>query len=309
MFETLEAGFLTTVQDGGRVGYQKLGITTSGALDEFSRRCANALVGNSREAAVLEITASGPTLRALSNCLIAVTGAELAPRVNGNTLPTNMALYVRPGSLVEFAAREWGARAYLAVAGGFETPPVLGSRATDLRAGIGGIEGRALQAGDSLTIGTPRGDIVSRAGLTLAERARNFLREDSPLSVVVGPHRDFFSDAAIQEFFGSEYRVDEASDRMAVRLRGEKIERRMGEILSCGVAPGAIQVPNDGQPIVLMADRQTTGGYPIFGCVIRADIPRLAQKMPGEVVRFEEVSLDVARAKYLEMEQVLEQTT
>lgn len=302
MLEILESGFLTTLQDGGRVGYQKLGITTSGALDEFSRRCANTLVRNPRDAAVLEITASGPTLQARANCLIAVTGAEMPPRVNGQARSTNTALFIRAGSVIDFTSSVWGARAYLAVAGGFDVPRVLDARATDLRAGIGGIEGRALQAGDVLTIGETHQDIFSRAGTMLNELARNFLRDDSPLRVVRGSHSDFFDDEA--KFFAFAYAIGDASDRMAFRLRGEKIERRAGEILSCGTALGAIQAPNDGQPIVLMAERQTTGGYPIIGCVIRADIPRLAQKLPGEVVRFEPVSLEQAREKYLEMEKM-----
>lgn len=302
--EILSPGFFTTVQDRGRVGYKKYGVGVGGAMDELALRAANALVGNDATAAALEITLSGLTLRARDKCLVAVTGARFALRVDARALPMNTALFIRAGAVLEFGARESGARAYLALAGGVHVPLVLNARATDVRGGFGGFEGRALRAGDVIEAGATRIEL-ERAGLALPESFEEYYESRAPFRVIEGPHRDFFDDAARADFFSGEFTIGALSDRMGLRLQGNKVARAAGELLSCGVTRGAVQIPPAGQPIVLMADHQTTGGYPIIATVIRADQPRLAQKIAGEKISFHAVSLAQALHARQELETML----
>lgn len=303
----LEPGLTSTIQDGGRHGSQALGITTAGALDEFSRRCANRLVGNPREAAVLEIVGGGWAGEAEENLLVVVTGARVSIRVNGQTRPSGMALFVRIGSRIEVGLIERGRLAYLAAAGGFDTPPVLGSRSTDLQAGLGGYAGRALRPGDRIPVGASHAPMTARAGALLRPEAASYLWQDAALRVLSGPHTRFFRREAWTQLLKSDYTVSPASDRMAYRLSGETIPRETAEVLSAGTVAGAIQVPADGQPIVLLADRQTVGGYPILGCVVQADLPRLSQKLPGEIVRFAETVPAAAFSAWVAVERLIEE--
>jgi biotin-dependent carboxylase-like uncharacterized protein len=300
MLYILDPGFFTTIQDLGRSGFQKYGVSVGGAMDELALRAANRLVGNAEDEAALEITIAGPRLGVLERCLVAVAGARFALTINERAVPTNTALFLRAGEALEFGARETDARAYLALAGGIDVPRVLNSRSTDVRGGLGGFDGRALRAGDVIA---PRARAfpIERAGRRLPSAFEAYYASRAPVRVIEGPHAEFFTGARLE----GEYVVSELSDRMALRLRGNQIPRVEGELLSCGVTLGAIQVPPDGQPIVLMADHQTAGGYPILATVIRADIPRLAQKTAGDRLAFRAVTLEEARQARVQIEQLL----
>jgi len=301
--EVLEGGMLTTVQDLGRYGYQRYGVPVAGAMDPFALQVANALVGNSLDEAALEITVAGPTLRATDSCLIAVTGADLSFRVNGRPLPLWMAVFVRRGWIIEFGGRKTGCRAYLAVAGGIDVPPIMGSKSTYLRGGFGGFQGRALRGGDLIPVGQTAFHLPSLAGKEFPPgRIRGY--SDTPeVHVVLGPQDDYFTEEGITAFLSSEYEVTPTSDRMGYRLQGPEIAHKgRADIISDGIVLGTVQVPADRQPIVLMADRQTTGGYPKIATVISADVPLLAQCMPGaSTVTFKAITVEEAQACYRRM--------
>ncbi len=303
VLEVIEGGLLTTVQDLGRPGYARYGVPPSGAMDFFALAVANCLVGNPPGAAGLEITLVGPTLRATAPCLVAVTGADLTFQVNGREMPMWMSVFVRRGSVISFGGRRRGCRAYLAVAGGIDVPSVLGSRSTYLPGRFGGLEGRALRPEDRLPIGPVSGDLVERAGRAFPRHLIPPYSDRPVLRVIPGPQDDHFTPEGLETFFGAEYRVLPTSDRMGYRLEGPRVAHSKGtEIVSDGVPLGAVQVPPDGQPIIMMADHQTTGGYPKIATVIRADIPLLAQCVPGESrVSFRPVNIAEAQRWYREL--------
>ena len=303
--EILAPGLLTTVQDLGRFGYQRYGVPIAGAMDSFALRAGNALVGNPADAAVLEITVVGPTLRFLTDALIAITGADLQPILNTPELESWMAplwtaIYVRGGSLLEFGGRKEGCRAYLAIAGGIAVPPVMNSTSTYLTGGFGGLSGRALRTGDMPAAGETRVHLSGLAGRSLAIENRPRYLDDPIVRVILGPQNDYFTPEAIEQFLAEEFEVTITSDRMGLRLHGPPLTHKGAkEIVSCGIAPGAIQVPPNAQPIILTADRQTVGGYPVIATVIRSDLPLLAQCVPGQSrVRFKAVSMAEAQEIY-----------
>ncbi len=301
--EILEPGLLTTIQDQGRFGYQRLGIPAAGAMDPFALKAANALVGNDPGAAGLEITLLGPRLRFTEPCAIAITGGDLGARLDGWELEGWRRRLVSAGSVLDFGGRRDGARAYLAVSGGIAVEPWLGSRATYLMATVGGLEGRALRAGDVLPIGP--------SALTLARPSvppdrRPPYSSEPVVRVVLGPHADRFTDEGIDSFLTGSYQVSPSSNRMGYRLEGPKISHTRGpDLISCGIPLGGIQVPGSGQPIILMADHQTAGGYTMIATVIQADIPLVAQCLPGERLRFKAVSLEEARDSLRRLEEGL----
>ena len=305
IIEVVDGGMLTTVQDLGRYGYQRYGVPTSGAMDLFSLRAANRLVGNPDEAAGLEMTLVGPRLRFVAPATIAVTGADLGARLDSAALPTWQSVLLEPGAELWFAGPQSGVRAYLAVAGGVDVPLVLGSRSTYTRSRIGGFEGRKLQAGDALHI--PGGRPVLLGGtLHLPAPHRPVCGHAHALRVVLGPQDDRFTAAGITTFLASTYTVGPQSDRMGYRLSGPRIEHLRGpDIISDGTPFGAVQVAGDGVPIVLLADRGTAGGYTKIATVIGPDIPRLAQAAPGDTVTFESIGLDEAYAAVREQEERL----
>lgn len=304
-FRMLDPGFLTTVQDLGRFGFQKYGVGVGGAADWVALRAANRLVGNDGHEAALEITMTGPQLVALGRCLVAVTGAQHTLRVRERSLPMNTALLLREGETLEFAKWETGTRAYLAIAGGIDVPLVLNSRSTDLRGAFGGFKGRALRTGDVISGGIAE-DRMARAGTALPDSLTQYYNNRSLLRVICGPHGEYFPDDSLQRFLGVEFSVSELSDRMAVRLHGDPIRHEGKGLLSCGMTLGAIQVSPDGHPIVLLADHQTTGGYPVIGTVIRADIPLLAQLKGGDRVSFQQVTIEQAYSAKQEVEEMLD---
>lgn len=299
MLEVLEGGFLTTVQDGGRPGWARYGIPPSGPLDAPALWAANRLVGNAPTTAGLEITLTGPVLRAWTDTLIAVCGAEFALWIGARPVPTWHACFVRAGEVIAFGERERGARAYLAVAGGIALPAFLGSQATYLPGGFGGLEGRALRAGDRLPLGPAGSDLAQRAGRCWPTAAQPPYTPTPTLRVVPGPQDAAFTPAALTTFLSADYELTPAADRMGYRLHGPPLTHQgRAEIVSDGVLTGCIQVPADGQPIILLADHQTTGGYPKIATVIQADLPLLAQCLPGDRVRFQAVTLTEAQAAW-----------
>jgi biotin-dependent carboxylase-like uncharacterized protein len=305
--EVIEPGLLTTVQDLGRRGHEGSGVPVAGAMDAFALRAANILVGNPPAAAGLEMSITGPVLRATTACIIAVGGADLGLRINGQPLPPWMSAYVRKGWIIEFGGRRTGCRAYLAVAGGISLPAVMGSRATYLAGGFGGLGGRALVAGDFLPLApvVGGGHLAARAGRSLPERLLPAYGDRPVLAAIGGPQEEAFSLAGQAAFYGGEYQVSPTADRMGYRLQGAEVAHQNldgqtpGGIISDGIPLGAVQVPANQQPIVMMADRQTTGGYAKIAVVASADIPLLAQCLPGKSsVRFERISVKEAQRRY-----------
>lgn len=302
MIEVIKPGLLTTVQDKGRWGYQCYGVAVAGAMDPFALASANRLVGNPEGAAGLEMTLLGPTLRLHRETIFALAGADLGPRLNGEPIPNWTCHYAQSGALLDFAGRKSGIRAYLAISGGIDVPPIMGSRATYLLGRFGGLDGRALKPRDRLSILPPAVESRNFNGRVFPEDLRPPYRKNPTLRVVPGPFADFFSREAIQVLFSTEYTITPQSDRMGYRLQGEPLRRQKPkELISCGLANGTIQVPPDGQPIILLADRQSIGGYPIVATLILADLPLIAQCAPGDKLRFSPVSIEEAREEYLRL--------
>ncbi len=300
--EILDSGLLTTVQDGGRHGWARFGVPPSGPLDAVAFRAANRLVGNLPDAAALEITLVGPVVRLSCESLIAVCGATFDVWVGRLPVPAWHTVYVRAGQCVTFVQRRDGARAYLAVSGGIALAPFLGSQATYLKGSFGGLEGRALRPGDRLPLGpmTLR-EPVAAAGRAWPVEQRPPYTAHPTLRIVWGPQDAAFDNAAQTTLITSDFHITREADRMGVRLEGPAIPcRAAGESISDGVVTGSIQIPPNGQPIVMLADHQTTGGYPKIAAVIQADLPLLAQCLPGDSVRFKAVSLDEAQQAYLD---------
>lgn len=288
-------GLLTTVQDLGRYGYGRFGLPVAGALDDCALRWANLLVGNAADAAGLELTQLGPTLTLLGDhpVLVALTGADFTATVNGRSVAPWQSFVFVPGATLKLGVCQAGARGYLAIAGGVDVPLAFGSRSTDTLGRIGGVAGRALVAGDLVPLAPPPdNDVVPR--MLPPERRPEYTGELT-LRVVLGTQDDRFTEDAIVTFLSSPYRVTREADRMGARLEGPPLTfvagPRGADILSEGVATGAIQVPGHGQPIVLLAAHQTTGGYAKIATVITADLWRLGQARAGNRVRFRRVSL------------------
>ena len=294
----LNPGLLTTVQDLGRVGYQQFGVSVSGVMDPRAAAIGNILVGNPQGEAVLECTLMGPQLKFETDEVIAVTGGDLSPTLDGQPVPTYAALAVKAGQTLRFGAPRAGCRAYIAFAGGLDIPLVMGSRSTYMKAAIGGFEGRKLQKGDALGLRAP---VAGYANLHQRAIAPEFVpRPVYTLRVVLGPQDDAFTPEGVATFLGSEYTVTNEFDRMGCRMDGPAIQHKNGgDIISDGIAFGAIQVPGSGKPILMGAYRQTTGGYTKIANVISADFRLLGQLKSGDRVRFEKVSLAAAQEALL----------
>lgn len=300
MLEVIEAGLIATVQDLGRYGFRQFGVPVSGAVDSFALRAANALVGNPPEAAALEIGVGGAAVAPADDCLVAATGAGFDLLVRGRRAPLWMSLFVRRNWEIRLVNNRGGGWAYLAAAGGFGAPPVLGSRSTYLRGGFGGHEGRALRAGDALVVGRSPHNTPAMAGRHVPNERRPGAYDESSkrvVEVVLGPQWEWFTERGRSTFLSSEYAVTFASDRMGYRLQGPAIERRaQAEMISDGMAAGAVQVPADGQPMVMMSDGATAGGYPKIAVVASADLPAVAQCPPGTGrLRFRATTVEAAQ--------------
>ena len=301
----VESGLLTTVQDRGRWGSQALGVPVAGPMDGVSHRLANALVGNHPDCATLEVTLVGPTLEFLADTSFAVAGAEFELRLDEEPTPVHAPCRAGRGSRLRFGRRGAGARAYLAVAGGIDVPPVLGSRSTDLASGLGGVAGRPLRAGDRLRVGQGAGSRVSRVpGLAPASLPRG----GATVRVMLGPDDDRFGPRAIEMFGQARYTLGPESNRMGYRLRGPALElARTEPLLSSATPAGTVQVPPSGQPILLMVDRQTTGGYAKIATLVSADLAVAGQLAPGDWIAFEVCERREAIAALIALEQTLMQ--
>ncbi|MDR7419810.1 MAG: 5-oxoprolinase subunit PxpB [Armatimonadota bacterium] len=302
VLEVLDPGLLTTVQDLGREGWRRYGVPSSGALDRRACAAANRAVGNPSGAAVLECAFPGPRLRALAEADVAVAGADFVPRHNGRPVDLEDPVHLRPGDVMDFATPRRGQWAYVAVAGGIDAPLIFGSRATYARGGLGGLAGRRVRAGDVLG----RGE--GRPGPRMVRREGLADHSPQPFRVVLGPQTAAFSTEAQAAWLLRSFAVTARRDRSGMRLHGPVLAHRGGaEILSDGLLPGAVQVPAEGQPIIILADGPTTGGYAKIASVISADLDRLAQTPSGVEVRFEAVT--VAEAHHAWIAQTAELTT
>ena len=287
-FKVLQPGLLTLIQDAGRFGYHRIGLTNGGPLDMASFRWANQLCGNPEGTTALEVSIGGLVMEAQLDTYFAVTGANLPLKVNGIELEGWQTHAIKAGDRIELGFTQAGARAYLAVAGGFSIPVSFASSATVTREGIGGLTGDKLQQGDFL----PCAPHATKAMYRLAAAYRPSFSQQETLRLVLGYQHASFDNVQKRLFFSSEYRLTDRADRMGFRLEGQAVRSSLTGILSEGICHGAVQIPADGQPIVLLNDRQTIGGYPKIGSVISLDTAKLSQLLPGSRIHFEEVSIE-----------------
>lgn len=293
-------GAVMTVQDGGRYGYQEAGVQVSGAMDQMAFRNANYLVGNEEPEAVLEVTLFGGTLEFTEDTITAITGADMEPVVDGDPVEMNCPLLIRKGQILTLGMTRQGCRTYLAFAGGIDVPLVMGSRSTNLKCAFGGYGGHALKEGDVLELGKPKlsFDRVKR-------RRTKGIETEKIIEVraVPGPQQEYFTEAGEKAFYSGTYTITDQSDRMGYRLKGPSVESKNGtDIISDAIPLGAVQIPPSGQPIVLLADRQTTGGYAKIAVVCSFDIPKLVQGRPGDKVRFLKTDVKTAQKLYRKQE-------
>ncbi len=289
-FKVQQPGLLTLIQDAGRFGHHRIGLTTGGPLDSQAFKWANRLLGNELNATALEVSIGGLVLTAEVDTWIVLTGAEMPLKINGQEQDRWHAHPVKAGDQIEVGFSALGARGYLAVAGGFQVEHSFSSSATVTREGIGGLNGEKLQQGDYLKCAAVKPVQTFR----LPEAYRPDYSDQITLRVITGYQQHAFSDYQKRVFFSSEYKVTDRADRMGYRLEGPEVKPSIDGILSEGICHGAIQIPADGQPIVLLNDRQTIGGYPKIGSMISLDTARMAQLLPGSRVSFEEITIDDA---------------
>ena len=289
-FKVVQPGLLTLIQDAGRFGHHRIGLTTGGPLDSLAFKWANRLVDNPMNSTALEISFGGLVLEAETDAQIVLAGAEMPLKINGVEQERWHAHKIKAGDKIEVGFSTQGARAYLAVSGGFQVEHSFSSSATVTREGIGGFTGEKLQQGDFLQCNPP----VEHKGYRLPESERPDYHDNISLRVITGYQQHAFSEYQKRLFFSSEYSVTDRADRMGYRLSGPEVKPALDGILSEGICHGAIQIPADGQPIVLLNDRQTIGGYPKIGSMIAMDTARMAQMMPGSRISFDEITIDDA---------------
>jgi antagonist of KipI len=315
--DILRSSFLTTVQDLGRMGFREFGVSPGGALDSHALRVANLLVGNKESAAGIEITFGGVQLRFADERVVAWCGGEFDVRIGSTSLPAGHAGFVRAGDVLIFNQPKTGCRSWLGISGGIDVPLVLGSRSTDLRANFGGFDGRALRDGDEVSLGGNSERLKILIEKLREQKVANWkpphdwsspAKHEPVLRVICGSESNRFNDVTIQRFTNDVFVVSADSNRMGARLKGPHLQRDHDvDLVSEGVAPGTIQVPPSGQPILLLGDCQTIGGYPKIAHVITVDLPVAAQLRAGDSVRFREISLAEAHRRLVERERYLEQ--
>ncbi len=294
-FRVLKPGLFTTVQDLGRYSYLRYGIPVSGAMDTFSFVAANLLVSNKPSDAGLEVTLLGPELEALTDVCVALAGGNSSPKVNGSEVPMWRSIEVHEGDVLSFGRMESGCRAYLAARGGIDVPLVLGSRSTYSRGGFGGLDGRPLRADDVIRVFASPQEIV---GFCMPEDLVPEFPHSHQVRVILGPQEGMFSEEGQSAFFSGQYRVTSEADRMGYRLEGQAVRHKASaDMVSDSLLPGAIQIPRDMQPILIMRDAQTTGGYPKVAVVISSDLPMLGQAKPNDTIAFSKVTLKQAQEK------------
>ncbi len=290
---------LTTVQELGRRGYQSFGMPVCGPMDELSHRVANLISGNQPQAATLEATIQGPDIRFTQNTTFCISGAMMAPRLNGNSIENNILYHASQDDVLTMGYATLGCRSYIAFLGGVEVPMLMGSRSTYLTGKIGGHHGRALRKGDILPIGVPTPKL---SAFKLPSKIIQSVFTPGPIRILPGPEIDHFGFEALKNLLNTTYTIQPNSNRMGYRLAGEPLLPKpgMADVISSPVPPGTIQVPPDGQPIILMADRQTTGGYPRMAVVASIDLPVLGQMKPGDNLTFAEISIAEAQKLIIE---------
>lgn len=315
----LKAGTLATIQDLGRIGYQNLGIIVSGAMDSYAMKMANIIVGNPQAEACIEITMRGSSFQFNEDMLIAITGGDLQPVLNNKELPQWRPVFVKANSVIKFKGNRVGLRSYMAVSGGFAIPEKLSSKSTYLRAAFGGYNGRSLEKDDIIPTNklTVEGEKIIALLLkkqqdyeTTSWHIRPKFYEQNEavnrIRFIEGNEYAWFTEASHTQFEHTSYKVGNASDRMGYRLIGSNLEKsKPREMISEGLVNGTVQIANDGSPIVLLADRQTTGGYPRIAQIISADLYKFGQLKPEDSIQFEKVSLEVAFAALYELEQTI----
>lgn len=301
----LKAGMLTTVQDLGRTGYQSQGFSVAGVMDVRSFKIANLLLDNPENEAVLEFTLIGPTLQFTSATIIAITGGDFTPTINGEPVPMYEAVYVNRGDILKFGSARTGSRGYLAFSSYLDVPVVMGSRCTNLKSRIGGFKGRKLKDEDYIGFRMKRRYLPYFLSRKL--RPDDFSAENETLRVVLGPQDEMFGKQGIDTFLSQEYTVTSDFDRMGCRLEGPFIAAKdQVDMISDGIAYGSVQVPSHGKPIILLSDRQTTGGYPKIATVASVDIPKLVQRKTDHKIRFTAISVQEAQKLYREEEKAYE---
>jgi biotin-dependent carboxylase-like uncharacterized protein len=298
IFRVLKPGLFTAVQDLGRYGYLKYGVPISGAMDTFSLVAANLLVANNPSDACLEVTLIGPEVQALKQTQIAITGGSISTKINDHDVPMWQTLNVQEDDVISFGKLGDGCRAYISIRGGIETSLVLGSRSTYVRGGFGGINGRQLKAGDLI-----EGFYVPRLklGYSMPEELVPQFTGKFTVNVILGPQVDMFTEKGISTFLSNPYKVTFEADRMGYRLEGPTIEHKEKvDIVSDALLPGAVQVPKNGKPIIIIRDAQTTGGYPKIAVAITPDVSSLGQAKPNDVIEFSQITVNQAHKKMLE---------
>ena len=302
-FKVIKSGFFDTIQDLGRSGFQRYGMPVSGAMDSFALRIGNQLLGNKENAAGIEISTPGLSLEVLNQTIITITGADFNPTINDSPNPMWKVLRVRKGDIISFTKIKNGCRSYLLVAGGIDVPDVLGSKSTYVRGKIGGLEGRPLKKLDIINIGKPNEGLENITGRKVSNINIPIYQEENEIKVILGPQDDYFTKDGLHTFLSSTYEITVNSDRMGYRLRGPKIDSENGvDIITDGIPLGSIQITKDGMPIVMLSDRQTTGGYAKIATVISVDIDKFAQMKPGNKIKFTGINLEEAHKFLYERE-------
>ncbi|MEA1940195.1 MAG: biotin-dependent carboxyltransferase family protein [Candidatus Caldatribacteriota bacterium] len=303
-FKIIQSGIFDTIQDLGRYGFQQYGMPVSGAMDSCALQIGNRLLGNKKNEAGIEITTPGLSLKAISKTAIVVTGADFVLKVNDISAPMWEVLEIKEGDIISFNQIKSGCRAYLSIAGGIDVPCVLGSKSTYVRAKIGGLEGRPLKKSDIINIGNPEQKLQDIIGRKIESIDIPDYPVEKEIRVILGPQDNYFTKAGLSTFLNSFYEITVDSDRMGYRLKGLKIETKNGsDIITDGIPLGSIQVPQDGMPIVMLADRQTTGGYAKIATVVSVDIDKFAQMKPGNKVKFTKINLEEAHQLLQEREE------
>lgn len=285
----LKPGLFTTIQDRGRLGYQQFGVTVAGAMDTFALKVANILVNNHEDDAVLETTYMGPEIEFDCDEVIAITGADMKPKINCDLVDMWTSIYVSKGDKLSFSGAATGLRGYISFSRGITVPEIMGSKSTYVRGKLGGFEGRKLELGDMLPLGDKK---LLDTGSYIPKSLIPAYEKEYELRVVMGPQDDCFTDEGIETFLSSTYEITSEADRMGYRLAGPVVAHKNGaDIISDGIAFGSVQVPGGGLPIIMMSDRGTTGGYTKIATVITPDLSILAQMSPGTIVSFKKISI------------------
>ncbi|TJX14209.1 biotin-dependent carboxyltransferase family protein [Tissierella creatinini] len=301
----IKSGLFTTIQDKGRWGYQQFGMPVAGAMDNFASRVANLLVGNDENEALLETTFMGPEIEFDCHEIIAITGANMKPKINGDPVAMWTSIPVSKGDKLSFESAVTGLRGYIAFSRIIKVPEIMGSKSTYIRGKLGGLEGRKITNGDELTLGEKT---LSDTGTYIPKNFIPIYPKEYTLRIILGPQDDYFTEEGIQTFLNSTYKITSEADRMGYRLDGPLITHKKGaDIISDGIVFGSVQVPGSGLPIIMMSDRGTTGGYTKIATVVTPDLSILAQMAPGTTLTFEKADVYESHKIYKEYEENISQ--